>query len=338
MQTKEIYMRRALELASLAEGYTAPNPMVGAVIVDDKSGLIISEGYHHKAGQPHAEVMAVRGAGARDLSKDVTMYVSLEPCSHYGKTPPCSELIINKGIKRVVVAMQDPFLKVAGRGIKMLRDAGVEVQVGMLEAEAQRLNHAFLTAITQNRPYITLKWAETSDGFIDKIRSYEEAPLVISTPIRRRIVHKMRSQHDGIMVGGETLRKDNPSLDNRFWLGHSPRPIIVSHHANIPLSAKCLQNAEAKPILFCSKDAPNLDKLTEFLDIKTYDSNKASLDFIMETLIEEGVHSLLVEGGSNLLQQFLNAKLYDKIEKEVSSIVIGTGIEAPQLQSPPISL
>lgn len=332
MQIKEIYMRRALELASLAEGYTAPNPMVGAVIVDDATGKVISEGYHHKAGEPHAEVMAVRAADGRDLSKGTTMYVSLEPCSHYGKTPPCAELIIKQRIPRVVVAMEDPFPQVAGRGIKMLRDAGIEVEVGLLGEESACLNRAFLTAVSKERPYITLKWAETADGFIDQDRMAGSKPLVISTEIRRRFVHKMRSAHDAILIGGETYRKDLPSLDNRFWYGHSPRAVVVSHTANLPLDAACVTKASSSPILFCGVDAANLDHLKDYFEIFTYKESKAPLPFVLKTLKSMGIHSLLVEGGSNILQQFIDQRLYDSIDREVGVFRIGNGVKAPVIR------
>ena len=212
------YMRRALELARMGELGAHPNPMVGAVIVDP-AGRIVGEGYHQRCGEGHAEVNAVAAAGARDLS-DTTLYVTLEPCSHWGKTPPCAKLIIERGIPRVVVGMVDPFAKVAGRGIAMLREAGVEVTViDGTEADACRaLNRRFITAHTLRRPYVALKWAQTADGYMDRRRTDPAVPaLKISTPATQIAMHRYRATFDAIAVGSNTLRLDRPRLDARLW-------------------------------------------------------------------------------------------------------------------------
>ena len=221
-----LYMQRCLDLAALATGYTSPNPLVGAVLVHQDR--IIGEGYHHRAGEPHAEVncfASVRPEDEKWIAQS-TLYVSLEPCSHYGKTPPCAELVLQKRVPRVVVAMQDPFPEVAGRGIALLRSKGVEVEVGVLEEEARRLNRFFLTAVEKNRPWVTLKWAQSRDGFIDRVREdASQRPEVFSSPIRQRYVHCLRHCHDAILVGRRTIELDNPSLTNRFWWGTSPQPV-----------------------------------------------------------------------------------------------------------------
>ena len=205
----EKYMRRCIQLARNGLCNTAPNPMVGAVIVHD--GRIIGEGYHVRCGQAHAEVNAVRSVREPALLKEATLYVSLEPCAHYGKTPPCADMIVEKQIPRIVVGCQDPFAKVAGRGIQKLRDAGREVVVGVLEDECRALIRRFITFHTRRRPYITLKWAESADGFIDRLRT-DGHPTVLSSPLTSMLVHKMRAEHAAIIVGTDTARLDNPKI------------------------------------------------------------------------------------------------------------------------------
>lgn len=209
MQVEEKFMARCIELARHGSGHTAPNPMVGAVIVHD--GVIIGEGFHRCCGQAHAEVNAIASVKDESLLRESTIYVSLEPCSHYGKTPPCAELIIRKRIPHVVIGCLDPFPEVSGRGVRMLREAGIEVVTGVLEEEARRLNKAFMTFQTRKRPYVTLKWAESADGYIDKIRPNDtEPPVVFSTPETLARVHKMRAESAAILVGKHTALLDNP--------------------------------------------------------------------------------------------------------------------------------
>ena len=214
MQIEEKFMARCLELARHGAGHTAPNPMVGAVIVRD--GAIIGEGFHRRCGEAHAEVNAIASVEDEALLRESTIYVSLEPCSHYGKTPPCAELIIRKRIPRVVVGCLDPFPEVSGRGVRMLREAGIEVLTGVMEKEARQLNKAFMTFQTQKRPYVTLKWAESADGFIDKARTDRtEPPVVFSNPVTSVRVHKMRAESAAILIGKHTALLDNPSLTVR---------------------------------------------------------------------------------------------------------------------------
>ncbi|MEG2067157.1 MAG: bifunctional diaminohydroxyphosphoribosylaminopyrimidine deaminase/5-amino-6-(5-phosphoribosylamino)uracil reductase RibD, partial [Tannerellaceae bacterium] len=248
------YMARCIALARGGAGNVSPNPMVGAVIVH--AGRIIGEGFHRKCGEAHAEVNAITSVRDESLLKESTIYVSLEPCSHYGKTPPCAELIIRKGIPRVVVACLDPFPAVSGRGVKMLQDAGVEVVVGVLEEEARQLNVAFITAQTLGRPYIVLKWAQSADGFIDRLRTDASvAPVVLSTPETRRCVHRLRAEMAAIMVGTRTALLDNPSLTVRHWVGKSPMRVVLDRALRIPSHYHLLDGA-VPTLVFTALEAP----------------------------------------------------------------------------------
>lgn len=219
----EMYMRRCLQLAECGRQNAKPNPMVGAVIVS--GGRIIGEGYHVRCGEGHAEVNAFASVRAEDehLLPEATIYVSLEPCSHYGKTPPCADLIVKKGVKRVVVGCVDPFAKVQGRGIERIREAGIEVTVGVLEAECRELNARFMTVNTLHRPYIILKWAQSANGFIDD----NFVPTMFSTPFTSMLSHKLRAENDAILVGGVTDVRDHPQLNVRHWSGKDPRRIVL---------------------------------------------------------------------------------------------------------------
>lgn len=287
MQIEEKYMRRALRLARLGEGLVSPNPMVGAVIVA-ADGRIIGEGYHHQYGGPHAEVCAVRSVREEDrhLLPESTMYVTLEPCSHYGKTPPCAKLIIDCGIPRVAVGSADPFPQVSGRGIRMLREAGVEVEENVLRSECDALNVRFLTAHRLRRPWIQLKWAESADGFMAGVDDEGKPfPVKFSTPVSSVWMHRRRSMVDAIMVGTHTLEIDKPRLDCRLWPGKAPRRVLPRH----------------------------------------------DLEQQMRELYEEGVTSLMVEGGPTLLQSFLDLGLYDDIKVEHTDKPLGKGLPSPKL-------
>ena len=233
----EFYMQRCLQLAKCGDGSTSPNPMVGAVIVCD--GRIIGEGYHIRAGEPHAEVNAVNSVVEEDrpLLARSTMYVSLEPCSHYGKTPPCCDMIIARGMQRVVIGSADPNPQVDGAGIGRMRAAGIDVTVGVLEEECLRLNRAFFTSQIQKRPYVTLKWAQSADGFIDLLRDGGQA-VRISSPVSQVAVHKLRAQNDAILVGRHTALLDDPSLDIRHWAGRSPLRLVIDKNGALPADLK----------------------------------------------------------------------------------------------------
>lgn len=239
MEAAEKYMRRCLQLASKGVLTARPNPMVGAVIVAE--GRIIGEGYHIRCGEGHAEVNAFASVSEADrhLLPEATMYVSLEPCSHYGKTPPCCDLIIAQGVRKVVVGCVDPFAKVQGRGIQKLREAGVDVTVGVLEEECRWLNRRFFTFHQHHRPYITLKWAQTADGFIDK----DGEALAISTPLTTMLVHQLRAENDAILVGRITAEREYPRLDTRHWGGPNPAKLILSHDHDIDaVLSECREN------------------------------------------------------------------------------------------------
>lgn len=289
------YMRRAIELARHGELDASPNPMVGAVIVAP-DGRIIGEGWHRRCGEGHAEVNAVASVSDKSLLTDCTMYVTLEPCSHYGKTPPCARLIIEKGIPRVVVGTVDPFSKVSGRGIGMLREAGVEVTVGMLADECTAINDKFFTAHTLRRPFITLKWAESADGYIDG---------QISTPLTSVEVHHLRATHDAILVGSGTWLADKPSLTTRHFAGHSPLRVVLDRRGRI-------SDGEADDRTILLRDYPTLTDA-------------------MHSLYERGVTSLLVEGGAEVLRSFLDEGLYDRIRIERSPGHIHGHVKAPSL-------
>lgn len=303
-KTDERYMRRCLQLARCGQRGAAPNPMVGAVIVCN--GRIIGEGYHMRCGEAHAEVNAIASVKTPELLRQSTIYVSLEPCAHYGKTPPCAQLIIDKDIPHVVVGCRDPFGKVNGRGIEMLREAGIEVRVGVLEKECQWLNRRFFTYHTQQRPYITLKWAQSQDGFIDRLRTSKRVPPIhFSTPVTQVLVHQLRAEHDAILVGHRTLELDCPSLTVRYWTGRNPLPVV--------LSSKCLS-----------------------IGHETVAVQGDAVHILMKELYQRGIQSLLVEGGAQTLQSFIEAGLWDEARVESAQhLRLGSGVAAPHLDGEP---
>ena len=287
----EKYMRRCLQLAANGIQGARPNPMVGAVIVvpslKERAGgeTIIGEGYHVRCGEGHAEVNAFASVKDESLLKDATIYVSLEPCAHYGKTPPCADLIIKKGVKRVVVGCIDPFAEVKGRGIERIRKAGIEVEVGVLEKECQWLNRRFFTYHSKHRPYIILKWAQTANGFIDN----HFKPLMISNEQTQMLSHQLRAEEDAILVGHTTFDRDQPSLNVRHWHGPNPKRIVLTHDRPLPQ--------------------------------------------LMDDLYQHGIQSLIVEGGCQTHESFIQAGLWDEIRMEVAPITVSDGTRAPQLPS-----
>lgn len=292
----EKYMRRCLELAVNGRQNAKPNPMVGAVIVS-RDGRIIGEGYHVRCGEGHAEVNAFASVKPEDepLLSEATIYVSLEPCSHWGKTPPCADLIISKHVRRVVCGCIDPFAKVQGRGVKKLRDAGIEVTVGVLEQECLALNKRFMTFNTHHRPYILLKWAESADGFISGEGGRQVA---LSSLFTQMLVHKLRAENDAILVGRHTLDGDHPQLNVRLWTGRDPERIVLTHQpASVPEG-------------FSAFD---------------------SIDAVLDHLYAEGKQSLIVEGGAQTLQAFLDRGLWDELRVETAPLVINEGVRAPQM-------
>jgi diaminohydroxyphosphoribosylaminopyrimidine deaminase/5-amino-6-(5-phosphoribosylamino)uracil reductase len=316
-------MHRCIDLARLGAGHVAPNPMVGAVLVHDRN--IIGEGYHQQYGQAHAEVNCIDSvrSGNKHLIPVSTLYVSLEPCSHFGKTPPCSDLIIQQQIKKVVIGCSDPFEQVNGKGIEKLKAAGVEVILDVLKDECLQLNKRFFTFHTKNRPYIILKWAQTANG---KIASSSNERLLITNDLTNKLVHKWRSEEAAILVGTNTALLDNPSLNNRLWHGNNPIRLVIDKDLKLPESLN-LFNQEQKTIVFNSiKDATNGN--VYYCKIETANT----IQQILETCYQLNIHSILVEGGSRLLQSFINENLWDEariIANESMNIV--DGLQAPSL-------
>lgn len=323
MTIDEKYIRRCIQLARNGICHAAPNPMVGAVIVRD--GKIIGEGYHVRCGEGHAEVNAIASVKDESLLKDATIYVSLEPCSHYGKTPPCADLIIRKGIPRVVVGCVDPFSLVAGRGIQKLRDAGIEVTVGVLEKECRELIRAFVTFNLKKRPYITLKWAQSADGFLD-IRREDGNAVRLSTPLSTLAVHKMRAEQKAILVGRRTALLDNPSLTVREWYGQNPLRLVIDRQLTLPPHLH-LFDGSTPTFVFTEKEKAATQNLTYV----TLDFGQNILPQIMQVLYEQKIQTLLVEGGSQTLQTFLEQGLWDEAFIEHTRVTLHDGIPAPLL-------
>lgn len=323
MKEDEIYIRRCIQLARNGLCGAPPNPMVGAVVVHD--GKIIGEGYHAKCGEAHAEVNAIRSVKNQELLKHSTIYVSLEPCAHYGKTPPCADLIIEKQLKRVVIGCQDPFAKVDGRGIEKLRQAGIEVVVGVLEDECLKLIERFVTFHLQKRPFITLKWAQSSDGFID-LNRVDGEPVKFSNGLTKMLVHKRRSEHAAILVGTRTALLDNPTLTVRDWSGKSPLRVVVDKDLRLPTSLH-LFDSKVPTIVF-TQHPSGKEKLVECV---TLDFSKSILPQMMEFFYARNIQSLLVEGGSCMLQSFIDAGLWDEAFVEVAPFTLEDGVKAPLL-------
>lgn len=323
MTQDEKYIRRCIQLAQNGLCTTAPNPMVGAVIV--YNDRIIGEGYHIRSGEGHAEVNAIRSVKDESLLSKATIYVSLEPCSHHGKTPPCADLIISKRIPRVVIGCADPFPLVAGRGIRKLQEAGISVTVGVLEQECKELIRRFTTYHLKKRPYITLKWAESADGFIDIIRQ-DGKPVILSTPLTALHAHKLRAENQAILVGRKTALLDNPSLSTRHWYGRHPLRLVIDKDLNLP-SGLHLFDGSLPTVVFTSRQKESSNNL----EYKTLDFNRDILPQIIQVLYEKKIQTLLVEGGSQLLQSFLTSGLWDEACVEHSQTLLKEGVAAPFL-------
>ena len=326
VEVENKYMARCISLARGGAGCVAPNPMVGAVVVHQ--GKIIGEGYHRKYGEAHAEVNAIASVRDESLLKEATMYVSLEPCSHYGKTPPCAELIIKKQIPRVVIGCLDPFPEVSGRGVRMLREAGVEVVTGVMEKKAWELNRVFMTFQEKRRSYIYLKWAQSADGFMDRLRMDNSSPaVVLSSPETMRRVHRLRADVAAIMVGTQTALLDNPSLTVRHWAGKSPVRVVLDRTLRIP-SHYHLFDGTVKTLVFTAvADAIS----RENVEYVTIDFSQPVLPQVMHELYIRKLNSLMVEGGATLLGQFLKEGLWDQMLVETAPVSVESGVKAPDL-------
>ncbi|MDO9154116.1 MAG: bifunctional diaminohydroxyphosphoribosylaminopyrimidine deaminase/5-amino-6-(5-phosphoribosylamino)uracil reductase RibD [Paludibacter sp.] len=329
MKIEEKYMFRCLQLAKIAEGYVSPNPMVGAVLVHEDK--IVGEGFHHRYGESHAEPYAINSVKDKDVLKNSTLYVNLEPCSHYGNTPPCANLIVRSGIPRVVVGTHDPNPKVSGKGVKILLDAGIEVETGVLEKENRELNKRFFVFHEKKRPYVFLKWAQTQDGFIDiKRKDNTVLPLQISNTITRQLTHKIRSENQSILIGSNTVMLDNPSLTVRNWSGKSPVRIILNRLGNIPVGYNVMDQ-KVQTIIFTANPKPNTQKI-EYVKA---DFETVHPAYILQQIYARNIHSVLVEGGAKLLNSFICLGLWDEAQVEVSDQLIGNGIAAPNINNLP---
>jgi len=319
-----IYMRRCLELAGRAEGNTSPNPMVGAVVVHED--VIIGEGYHLRAGTPHAEVHAIDAVMDKSLLPRSTIYVSLEPCSHHGRTPPCTDLIIRSGIQRVVAGTIDTNPKVAGRGIERLREAGIDVTTGVLEEQCRHINRRFFTMQERQRPYVILKWARSADGFIDFERKTGDTaePHWITGNTERILVHRWRASEDAILAGGGTVRADNPSLDVRLWRGKNPLRVIVSRSGNMDPRSKVFDGAVETVLFTCNEKV----SLPGIRIIKLSD-NQYFIEEVINLLHGMGIQSLFVEGGAFIMSHFVEAGLWDEARRFTGMMKFGGGVPDP---------
>lgn len=328
--TDEIYMQRCLDLAAIAMAQVSPNPMVGCVIVHD--GLIIGEGYHQKLGEAHAEVNAINavfkqyGEQAAALLKNAVAYVNLEPCAHFGKTPPCADLLVKHQLKKVVIANTDPFAGVNGQGIAKLKAAGIQVETGILKADGLKLNRRFFTRIQQQRPFIILKWAQTADGYF---APKDGTKKWISGPSAQQLVHQWRGEEDAVLVGKNTALIDNPALNTRAWPGKNPIRIVIDQHLAIALSHQ-LYNEEAKTIIFNELKTEVKDNIhyVQMEDMQYYLPQKIAFQlYLMD------IQSVIIEGGLQILDQFIKANLWDEARVFTSSTTWNEGIKAPVLQA-----
>ncbi len=323
-------MHRCLQLAKLGVGNVAPNPMVGAVLVYESR--IIGEGYHKQYGQAHAEVNCI--ASVKDADKHLiersVLYVSLEPCSHYGKTPPCSALIIHKRIPKVVIGCRDPFKEVYGKGIEKLKVAGVEVVTEILENECIELNKRFFTFHIKKRPYIILKWAQTADN---KIAPNDNKRLIISNEYTNRIVHKWRFEEAGILVGTNTIIADNPLLTNRLWIGKNPVRLVIDNELKLPATAGIFNNDASTIVFNLKKETIDVETILQANQVYYYkiEKSKSVTAQIAEACYALNIQSILVEGGAKLLQLFIDEKLFDEARIITNKKMrIGKGLESPR--------
>jgi diaminohydroxyphosphoribosylaminopyrimidine deaminase / 5-amino-6-(5-phosphoribosylamino)uracil reductase len=323
------YMNRCLELAALGTGHVSPNPMVGAVIVYD--GSIIGEGYHHQIGEAHAEVNALASVKDKSLLKESTMYINLEPCVHYGRTPPCTDLILNSGIPKVVIAMADPNPKTCGKGIEKLKKHGVDVITGVLEKKALWLNRRFVTYFTKHRPYIILKWAETRDCFIDiKRQNYnnDTRPKWITNEYGKMLVHKWRTEEDAFMVGTHTAVMDNPRLTVREWTGRNPLRVSIDFDDTFPDKLNLLDGT-APSLIFTGKSVPKEKPSITKYEIQ---NRRQNLDEIMACFYQQKLISIVVEGGVDLLNSFISKQLWDEARIFTGNHIFNDGVEAPRIK------
>jgi diaminohydroxyphosphoribosylaminopyrimidine deaminase/5-amino-6-(5-phosphoribosylamino)uracil reductase len=331
----EKYIKRCIELAKNGLGETYPNPMVGSVIV--LNSVIIGEGWHREAGRSHAEVFAINAVKDKSQLKNATIYVSLEPCSHYGKTPPCADLIVENGIKNVVIGTIDSNSKVSGKGVEHLKNNGCNVIIGVLEDECLELNTRFFTFHNKKRPFILLKWAETKDGFIDRFRtkSQENLPNWISNIYSQQLVHKMRAEEQAILVGTNTALNDNPSLNIRSWIGNNPIRIVLDRTLKIPFNYNLL-DGNIKTIVLTEKsqnESSNKNVIFEEINFKNNLPKQ-----VCKVLYNHKIQSVIIEGGAQTLQSFIDENLWDEANVFVGESIFGNGLLAPKISKSPTKL
>lgn len=329
MTTHEFYMKRCIELAKNGLGTTYPNPLVGSVIVYE--GKIIGEGWHKKAGEPHAEVNAVNSVKDKSLLKEATIYVSLEPCSHFGKTPPCCDLILAHKIPNVVIGTVDPFAKVAGNGIKKLIESGKNVTVGILEDECKQLNKRFFTFHQRKRPYIILKWAETTDGFIAPLSKEEKSPVWITNGYSRQLVHKWRTEEQAVLVGTNTVLEDNPKLDARDFYGNNPIRVVLDKSGKISDNYNVKDNSLKTIFITESKNYTTSENC--IFENAIFDIHLISSIIII--LYKNDIQSIIIEGGRKTLQSFIDANLWDEARVFRGQTTFQNGTAAPNISGKP---
>lgn len=321
----DIYIKRCIQLAQNGHGSVAPNPMVGAIVVyQDK---IVGEGYHQQYGEAHAEVNALRNVPQEILS-ECTLYVNLEPCSHHGKTPPCADLIISKGIKRVVIGTLDPFEKVSGKGLNKLNNAGIETSINHCVSECNELNKRFFTNVIKKRPFIILKYAQTSNGYIGRTNNTRNESSQISNEYSQRLTHRWRTEEASILVGKNTAFIDNPRLDARYYAGKSPIRIVIDSDLKIPNNYHVYDSSVPTILFTKSNQTPQIENV-EFINYTDYENN--FLPFLLQELTQRNIQSILVEGGAKTLQSFIDQGLWDEARVFTSPFEWTEGIKAPQL-------
>ena len=323
----QTYMDRCIQLAKLGIGNVSPNPLVGCVIVHDD--IIIGEGFHKQYGGSHAEVHAIESVTNESLLPQSTLYVNLEPCAHWGKTPPCADLIIKKGIRKVIIGCVDTFSKVSGKGIERMRDAGIEVEVGIREEECRELNRRFFTFHEQKRPYVILKWAQTRDGFIDMSPQHKTTSkgVWITNEICKKIVHKWRTEEDAIMVGTNTALMDNPHLTAREYPGRNPVRIVIDKQLKLPNNLHVFDN-ESRTIVITQNDETKTDTNVEYVSLKIIHCKS-----ILEVLYQYSLQSVIIEGGTKLLQSFIDENLWDEARIFTGEMTFGEGVSAPTIRA-----
>jgi diaminohydroxyphosphoribosylaminopyrimidine deaminase/5-amino-6-(5-phosphoribosylamino)uracil reductase len=332
MNTNEKYMKRCLELARLGAGNVAPNPMVGCVIVFKNK--IIGEGFHRKYRGAHAEVNAINSVKSKELLKYSTLFVTLEPCAHFGLTPPCSDLIIEKQIPKVVIGALDPFKATDEKGIEKLKKAGIKVEAGILEEECNEINKRFFTFHKKGRPYIILKWAQTQDGFIDTERTCKDygKPTWITGDLALRLVHKIRSEEGAILVGRETVRKDNPSLSVRHWTGNNPLRLVIDNRLQLQSNLNIFDGSQ-RTIIFNSLKNEERENISY---VKIHKPEN-TISEILDELYRQNITSVIVEGGRQLLESFIELNLWDEALVFTGQKFFGSGVQAPKLHGKQIA-